>query len=603
MSAWHDVIFDLSNDMIGIFGKDWRPTKLNRVWVDVLGWSMEELCATSFNEFIHPADLQNISSSYERIRRGEMVRNFLVRYRCRNGTYKFLSWNFKYDRSNDSVIAVVRDTTPQKIFTELSDQANVNSRIGTWSIDIATGRLFWSRSLYDLFEVPPESYDLEALRGYELIDRKDRFLLMEKVEKLVKNGIDIDTTVRINGAKGSCFDARIMGSALVRDEKVIQVYGVVYDASVNNSVEKELRYQNLLLQIFLKSSPAIVYAKDTQGKYILVSAKFEELLGRSKEGLVGKTDIEIFGEINGQPFMETDRLLMSGLHSMVFEEDVAVEGGEVRHYLSEKFPLLDDSGQVVAVAGVSTDITELHRYQQELQIAKEKAEAGTRVKSEFLANMSHEIRTPMNSIMGMAELLMDTPLSDEQKQCVSILSRASASLLNLLNDILDFSKIESGLLKIEKEPFNVREILERCIELLMVKAVEKNLELSMTVSPDVPEIMQGDAMRLQQVIVNLLGNGLKFTDSGSVHLNASVKDSELLIQVDDTGIGMSPEQMNEIFIRFSQGDTSITRRFGGSGLGLSISKQLVEKMGGAIGVRSEQGYGSSFYFTLPLKNP
>lgn len=602
MGAWHDVIFDLSNDMIGIFGKDWRPTKLNRVWVDVLGWPEEELYATPFHEFVHPADLQNISSNYERIRQGEMVRNFLVRYRCRNGTYKFLSWNFKYDRSNDSVIAVVRDTTPQKIFTELSDQANANSRIGTWSIDIATSKLFWSRSLYDLFEIQPEEYDLESLRGYDLIDEKDCNSLKEKVTKLISHGTDIDTIVRINGAKGSCFDARIMGSALVRDEKVVQVYGVVYDISANNSVEKELRYQNLLLQIFLKSSPAIVYAKDTQGKYILVSAKFEELLGRSKEGLVGKTDVEIFGEENGKPFMETDRLLMSGLHSLVFEEDVAVEGGDVRHYLSEKFPLLDDSGQVVAVAGVSTDITELHRYQKELQVAKEKAEAGTRVKSEFLANMSHEIRTPMNSIMGMAELLMDTPLNEDQKQCVSILSRASASLLNLLNDILDFSKIESGLMKIEKEPFNIREILERCIELLMVNAIEKKLTLDLTMSPDLPEVIQGDAMRLQQVVVNLLGNGLKFTDSGSVHLSASIKGSDLMIQMDDTGIGMSPEQMNEIFIRFSQGDTSITRRFGGSGLGLSISKQLVEKMGGTIGVRSEQGRGSSFYFTLPLKN-
>lgn len=599
MESWYDVLFDLSNDMIGVFGEDWRPTKLNRVWSEVLGWSQEELYQRPFRELIHPEDMKNIADSLRRIEKGEIIRNFLGRYLCKDGTYKFLSWNFQFEPGGRRVVAVVRDTTPRKIFSELS-QVNANSRIGTWSVDIESDRVFWSKMMYDLFEVTEESYDVQRERGFKFIHEMDRPLMEEARDLLFTEGKDFDLTVMAKGARGTCFPVRVMGSALMSEGKVVQAYGVVYDASAEALAQQELRYQQTLLRMFLKSSPAIVYVKDLKGRYILVGPKFEALLGRSQSELVGKTDIEIFGEQNARRFIETDQMLIQGGQVMSFEEDLRVGDNEIRHFISEKFALRDDSGHVIAIAGVSTDITELYRYQKELQIAKEKAEAGTRVKSEFLANMSHEIRTPMNSILGMADLLMETDLDEEQRQYVKILSRASSSLLNLLNDILDLSRIESGQMKMEKAPFNIREILDRCVELLIVKAVEKNLDLTIEVRPEVPETVYGDAMRFQQVVVNLLGNGLKFTDQGRVQLIASVRHGQLYIEVTDTGIGMTQEQMEGLFARFTQGDATITRRFGGSGLGLSISKQLVEKMGGSIGVQSEKGRGSTFYFTIPL---
>ncbi|WP_374033503.1 PAS domain S-box protein [Bdellovibrio bacteriovorus] len=600
MESRYDALFELSNDMVGVFGKDWRPTKLNHVWSEVLGWSNEELMQISFIDLIHPDDIKSIVSRYEKIQKGEVIRNFLLRYRCKDGHYKFLSWNYQYDPVSNDSLCVAKDTSPQKIFTEIADQANAETTIGTWSMDLTTGKHFWSRALYDIFEVDPQTYDLERLRGFEMIVEKDRAMMMETHQRLMEHGTDYDVEVLVRSGRGRVFPARVMGTALRQEGRIIQIYGLMYDVAQKRSFEKELRYQQFLLKMFLQSSPAIVYVKDLQGRYLLVSPTFEKLVGKTSVDLVGKTDQEIFGIEDARRFSESDRQLILEQRPRSYEERLTFVDGSQRYYLSEKFPMRDEGGHLIAIAGVSTDITELHRYQQELESAKEAAEAGTRAKSEFLANMSHEIRTPMNSIMGMSELLLDTELSPDQRQFVTILTRASSNLLNLINDILDISKIESGQMVIEKVPFNVRESVRRAFEILMIKAVEKKLDLKLEIEPQVPEKINGDATRFQQVLVNLIGNGLKFTTHGEVRVQLKVSGDQLWVGVKDTGIGMAPDQMQGLFTRFSQGDSSITRRFGGTGLGLSISKQLVEKMGGTIGVTSEIGQGSVFYFTLPL---
>ncbi|MGE9743831.1 PAS domain S-box protein [Bdellovibrio bacteriovorus] len=600
MESRYEALFELSNDMIGVFGEDWRPTKLNNVWSEVLGWSHEELMQIPFNELIHPEDVKNIVSRYEKIRKGDVLRNFLLRYRCKDGHYKFLSWNYQFDPVTNEALCVVKDTTPQKIFTEISGQANAEAPIGTWSMDLTTGKHFWSRALYDIFEVDPDTYDLDRLRGFEMIAEKDRSLMMETHRRLMEQGTDYDVEVTVCSGKGRVFPARVMGTALRQEGRIVQIYGLMYDVAQRRHVEKELRYQQFLLRMFLQSSPAIVYVKDLQGRYLLVSPTFENLVGKRSVELVGKTDAQIFGVEDARRFSDSDNQLIQEQQPRSYEEKLTFHDGSQKYYLSEKFPLRDEDGHLIAIAGVSTDITELHRYQQELERAKEAAEAGTRAKSEFLANMSHEIRTPMNSIMGMSELLLDTELSPDQRQFVTILTRASSSLLNLINDILDLSKIESGLMVIEKVPFSLRESVRRALELLMIRAVEKKLDLKLEIDPQVPEKILGDATRFQQVLINLIGNGLKFTNHGEVRVQLKVNGHQLWVGVKDTGIGMAPEQMQGLFTRFSQGDSSITRRFGGTGLGLSISKQLVEKMGGTIGVTSEIGQGSVFYFTLPL---
>lgn len=244
---------------------------------------------------------------------------------------------------------------------------------------------------------------------------------------------------------------------------------------------------------------------------------------------------------------------------------------------------------------------ERDRILQNLMDAKDAAESATRAKSEFLANMSHELRTPMNGILGLTELLQDAPLAPAHKECVEALSSSASSLLTILNDILDFSKIEAGELTLEQVPFGIDACLAQVHDLLLPLASKKGLAFSYHMEAGVPEAIMGDGARVQQILINLLGNAIKFTPKGSVQVRVAPRDSQLWFAVSDTGIGIPKEQHHYIFNKFTQADASTTRKFGGTGLGLAICQQLVKMMGGTIGVDSAPGLGSVFWFQVPYE--
>ena len=287
------------------------------------------------------------------------------------------------------------------------------------------------------------------------------------------------------------------------------------------------------------------------------------------------------------------------------EYRIARQDGTFIFWSDRGRPIYDLKGQVTKFIGACTDITDRRQKEEELRRARDEAESANHAKSQFLANMSHEIRTPMNGIIGMTELALDTEMSGEQRGLLSTVKESADTLLALINEILDFSKIEAGKLELEPVPFSLRHVIEDALLPLALRAHQKNLELACQLGPDLPDALIGDAGRLRQILINLVGNAIKFTHSGEVVVrafaeNVSGEAAQVRLSVEDTGIGIPREKQEMIFEAFTQADGSTTRSYGGTGLGLAISSQLVSLMGGELSVESEVGKGSRFHFSVKL---
>jgi PAS domain S-box-containing protein len=368
--------------------------------------------------------------------------------------------------------------------------------------------------------------------------------------------------------------------------------------------EETLNRERTLLRTVIDNLPDQIYVKDVQGSFVVANEPMVRFLGG--KSLVGKENSDIFPmELAGQYEAQEKEVMRSGEALVDQEEEIVDPTGDSRWLLSNKVPLRDAAGQITGIVGISRDITERKRAEQELKSAKEAAEAGSEAKSLFLATMSHEIRTPMNGILGMTELVLDTELNVEQRDSLELVKFSAESLLTIINDILDFSKIEAGKLDLESIPFDLRESLGETMRALSFRAHKKGLELVCEVRPNVPEALFGDPGRIRQIIVNLVGNSIKFTESGEIVVsvergNETGQTVDLQLAIKDTGVGIAADKQLKIFEPFSQADGSMTRRYGGTGLGLAISTKLVNLMKGRIWVESELGKGSTFHVTLSL---
>ena len=392
----------------------------------------------------------------------------------------------------------------------------------------------------------------------------------------------------------------------VRDAagKIAGIQVMFWDVTARKKAEAALEQERYLLHSLMDNLPHNIYFKDGDSRFIRVNKALADNfgLGDASEA-IGKSDLDFFTEEHARAAMADEQeIIRSGQPVLDKEENETWTNGHDSWVSTTKMPLCNKEGGVIGTFGISRDITEQKRAAEALRVAKEAAEAANRAKSDFLANMSHEIRTPMNAIIGMTELVLDTPLSDSQQDYLRMVRESGDALLELINDILDFSKIEAGKLELESVPFNLHESLGDTMKSLAMRAHAKGLELAYEIQSDVPERLVGDPGRLRQIVVNLVGNAVKFTETGEVVLaveHESRSDGEVVLHfaVSDTGIGIPEDKIAHIFDAFEQADSTTTRRFGGTGLGLAISSRLVESMGGKISVESHVGQGCTFHFT------
>ena len=411
---------------------------------------------------------------------------------------------------------------------------------------------------------------------------------------------------------GSRFPAVVSVTALRDEHDAIIGYLLIgTDNTARKLVEAEqqkldqrLRDQQFYTRSLIESHIDALMTTDPVGIITDVNRQMEALTGCTRDELIGAPFKSYFTD--PERAEAAIKLVLSEKKVTDYELTACNRDGKQTVVSYNATTFYDRGRTLQGVFAAARDVTERKRVEAELQQAKAIAESASQTKSDFLASMSHEIRTPMNAIVGIADLLAKTPLSPEQRNYVQIFRRAGDNLLHLVNDILDLSKVEASQLELERTGFSLKDLLEKVREMVVVPADEKGLALVCEIAPDVPTDLVGDPTRLRQVLLNLLGNAIKFTEAGEVALritpdvDSSVAGA-LRFTISDTGIGIPDEQLGAVFERFTQADSSTTRKYGGSGLGLTISRRLVELMGGRIWVESSVGKGSVFTFVVPLE--
>ncbi|MDO9083813.1 MAG: PAS domain S-box protein [Humidesulfovibrio sp.] len=391
----------------------------------------------------------------------------------------------------------------------------------------------------------------------------------------------------------------------------------VTDITAIKHAQEELRTTSEYLRGILENTPALITIRDREGRFLLASKRLEEFWGRPAAEAIGKTAEEIYPPGKAAAAREGDKEILETGLPLAKIADFPVPDGRVVTMLVSKFPLRDETGAPDKVCTIATDITERVRLERELRAAKETAEEASRAKSEFLAKMSHELRTPLNAVLGFSELAEMTASDEERGHFLTSLRESGRTLLTLVNDILDLARVESGRISLEHIPFDLRQVVTTAVEHLMLEAERKGLRLTVRIGQDVPPYVSGDPVRLRQILVNLAANAVKFTPQGVVDVSLEVvgPDSppraqnpsgpllggvQLLLRVQDTGIGIPEDVQHLVFENFTQADSSTSRKYGGTGLGLAICRQLVRFMGGDIWLSSEPGQGSTFFVSLPF---
>lgn len=633
------VFFALSNDLLVIAGADGFFHRMNQTWEKVLGYTIDELRSKPFIEFVHPEDRERTLETAKRNFSGIEITSFENRYICKDGSIKWLLWNSVPSKNANLTYAVAHDITARKKaeadLLELS-LALSNALEGIAQIDnqgefLTTNRAFANQLGYagdDLIGVHWQNIvvpsSLDKLRAAD-----------ERLKEAGKASFDAQGLRK----DGTTFHAEVTVVAIHDDKgQFVGHHCFMKDISERKEAElslaqSEARFRNLAAQL-----PGVVYQFLVHGD----GSRTFPYISESCKAMTGFDPIEIQNDPSlsfrmihpaDLPKLKAqieDSIRLRSAYS--FEGRIITKTGETKWIQAKCSPenlgasgilwncLLMDINQLKIAekkinhlnedlarrVGRLSDVNhELGQLTRKLELAYDQALEASKLKSEFVANISHEVRTPLSAVIGMADLLLDTKLSEEQQEFTRIVKESAQSLLTIINDILDFSKMEAGKMELDIVDIDLLALVEGCVELLASSAREKDLQLVTYLDPNIPRQLRADPVRLRQVLLNLTSNAIKFTESGRVvisveQLNRVGDEVNLRFSVKDTGVGLTAETKNFLFQPFVQADGSSTRRYGGAGLGLSISKRLVELMDGVLGVESELGNGANFSFTITL---
>jgi two-component system, sensor histidine kinase and response regulator len=581
----------------------------------VLGYTPDEYKYISTSELFHPDEWKDIRVFFRDILANPGVeRRFTHQLKHKNGQYRWVEASHRNLLTDPSVAAIVislHDVTEEKKAKDalLKSEQTLRSVLSAAPIGISFISNDRSVQLINdvMLTIAGQTRDEGYLRPpnslYETEEEYQRVAAL--VDSAVSRGDVGSTDTRWVQANDNRVDVHVRSAPLDPKDPSLGVIITALNISDRKEVERHLQESEERYRTAIEhSNDGVAILKDDIHLY--VNKKFLDIFGLdSEEEIVGKDYSAILHPEDVELTRDIARNRRNGnkAPSCYYVRGLRKDGSII--YVEISATLSTYRGDKVALVYVR-DITERRRSEEELKAAKEAAESANRAKSDFLATMSHEIRTPLNGVIGMAELLLDTALTNEQKDYAETVCASGRALLMVVNDILDFSKIEAGKLELEIVEFDLPTAIEEVMDIVSLRAHEKGLDFGFFIHPDVPDGVRGDPVRLRQVMLNLLTNAIKFTDRGEVILTVSLLEMKgdsvsLRFEIHDTGIGISPEGIERLFKSFSQVDGAATRKYGGTGLGLVISQRLTELMGGEIGVQSKPGKGSQFWFSSTLE--
>jgi PAS domain S-box-containing protein len=485
------------------------------------------------------------------------------------------------------------------------------ARVGLWDWDLTTSQLFVDHTYYGFLGLPQVDRTVPLAEFEALVHPDDLAPFRKAADDAVRGKSPmLHFQHRMRHADGRWVWLETRGSITARDAngRVTRLTGTQTDITDRKQLERALSNTLRTMRALLETLPTPVIIRDADRRVTLVNAAWEKMLGIPRQDIVGMLIEEYTGHPLSDNHRQSDEEVLTRRHALVYETVVHGANGANFDVIVAKTPLINEDGVVTGLAAVVTDISEQKRVSEALDRARSSAEAAMHAKSRFLANMSHELRTPLNGVVGMASLLENTTLDPRQRRFVRTLRTSAEALMTLINDVLDLSKAEAGKLELSHGPFELRREIEQVVSLFSARTHDKGIDLAAHIGREVPIVIHGDPLRLRQVLVNLVNNAVKFTESGTVLVSViAVPGPEsacaLEFSVTDTGVGVASTEQERIFEAFEQADGSVTRKFGGTGLGLAISRQLVELMKGTMGLRSEPGVGSRFHFRIPAHVP
>ncbi|MBE9661354.1 PAS domain S-box protein [Mucilaginibacter myungsuensis] len=588
---------------------------VNMAGTGILGYTPEEIVQMSLYDIVPKQRHEFVDAYLKEVKaKGRSSGQMLTQHK--NGSYLVWMYNNILEPGIDGpdyVIGNAIDVTERHQLQmalertkAMLEQTNKVARVGGWEVDITKGILNWTDETKTIHGVDVDfKPDLAtAVDFYK--EGEDRDRIKHAVDKAIAEGRSFDEELRIIKPDGQELWVRALGNSECVDGVCKRLYGTFQDIDEKKKAELEIERSRAQLAAFVEHAPAAVAMLDNDMNYIAASNMWLDEFHIKEKNIEGVSYYSTFKNLSKER-RERHQGVLKGAVIKVEEDVFQPDATQEPMYVSwEMRPWSQFDGSIGGIMISTRNVTKDVKQREELRAAKLLAEQASMAKSEFLASMSHEIRTPLNGVIGFTDLVLKTNLNETQYQYLNIVHQSGNALLSIINDILDFSKIESGKLELDIEKTDLYELGSQAIDITAYQVQTKGLEMLMDISGDLPRFIWADALRLKQVLINLLGNATKFTHQGEIELKITVlshkKDrTKIRFSVRDTGIGIKPEQQSKIFQAFSQEDPSTTKKYGGTGLGLTISNRLLELMGSKLDLVSEPGKGSTFYFDIDLK--